>query len=293
MSRPPAKEEGCPTPLAWQDVLSTFRQERTLHSIECCGTRLTAAKLGTGRPLYLLPGFLGDHELFVLTAWLLREECCCVMVDQPSFPAESRSSAHETLETWGRALLQLADELGHQEFHLHSTSFGGLIGLQTMLHTPERVHSASLQCGFSRWMPTVAERVIGALGRHSQRTVGTVAAVQRVQEQNHRHWFPPFDPTRWRFYRDNIASTPIAAASRRAQLAAAVDFSSELTRIDRPVLIVRSEGDGHLASQAQRELLASLPHARNADLDNCGRLPHITHPHRLVKQLRAFWDETA
>ena len=281
-----AAGSGCPTPLSWQEVLQAVRAERQTCSVEHGTVSLSAAMFGRGEPLYLLPGFVGDHELYVLTSWLLREECCCVMLDPPRIKSVSR----DVLEQCGQALLALADQLGHRVFRLHATSLGSLIALRAMLDGPTRVSAASLHCGFAGWKLTMLERWLAALGRRSTRTLGGVKSAVRLQTTNHQCWFPPYDGSRWDYYLQNIAATPLADVSRGALLANSVDLHAELGRILTPILLVNCEGDGRVSAAAQAALAAKLQNTQTDSLDNCGRLPHVTHPHRLVKSFKAFWE---
>lgn len=281
-------DSGCPTPLACQEVLQVVRADSRSYAVDAGPVSMRASVFGAGEPLYLLAGFVGDHELHVLTSWLLREECCCVMLDPPRAETVSR----ETLGQFAKALTAMADEIGHPQFRLHATSFGSLIALRTMLDQPGRVTAASLHCGFAVWRLSLAERLMAAMGRRSGRSLGDFSTAVRLQSVNHRQWFPPFDGARWNFYLQNVTQTPVAEIAFRAAIANAVDLRSELGRIQTPVLLIDSEGDGRISSAAQAELASHLAHSRTDSLDNCGRLPHVTHPHRLVKSLRAFWEET-
>lgn len=283
--------EGCPTPLAWQEVLAAVRAGGRRHQAESRHVTVKATSFGTGAPLYLLPGFFGDHELYVLTSWLLREECCCVMVDPPTIRSRISMSSSTRLKESSAAIFALADELGHGCVRLHGPNFGGMMALQAMIDQPQRVAVASLQCAFPRLRSTFAERMIASVGSRSRRVLGDVRSAMRIQESNHRRWFPPFDHTRWDFYANNIGATVVADVAMRARVAAAVDLSDELKRTHTPVLIIESEGDGPIARSAQQQLSAGLENARVEAIDNCGRLPHVTHPHRLVKLLRSFWEE--
>jgi pimeloyl-ACP methyl ester carboxylesterase len=296
VSAPPAQaaaiQEGCPTPLAWQQVVEAVRREGIPHRIDTAGYAASAVSIGEGPPIYLLPGFLGDHEQFVLTAWLLRDEYCCVMLDPPTIRPAGRVPPDALLTGWAESVLHLADSLGHDRLRIYGTSFGSQLALQMMMTHPERLRAVALHCAFARWRLTPFEKLVVAVGRRSRRTVGAVKSVMRIQQQNNRRWFPPFDTTRWEFHSKNIAATPASAAALRAHVAARVDLRNGLPQAGVPTMLIQTEGDGRAARTAQHELLSGLPNVRVEHLDNTGRLPHITHPHRLAKLLRTFWDDS-
>ena len=206
--------------------------------------------------------------------------------------ARANRTKAASIEQFAAAVLKMADQLGHKQFRLHATSFGSLIALRAMLDYPDRIVAASLHCGFADCRLTLFERMLVSLGLRSRRTLGALRSAVRLQMANHRQWFPPFDGSRWDFYFDNIAATPVADVAQRALWAHALTLDSELDRLLTPVLLLNCEGDGRVSSAAQANLAERLPRCRTESLDNCGRLPHVTHPHRLVKSLKAFWEQT-
>jgi pimeloyl-ACP methyl ester carboxylesterase len=284
--------EGCPTPLAWQQVIESLRQQGVRHQLGSDGQSLSAVCLGEGPPVYFLPGFLGDHELFALTAWLLREEFECVLIDPPADAGNRRAAPQTVLAGWAEGVFRLANQLGHARLRLYGTSLGGLLALQMMSTHPDRLKGVALHCAFPGLRFRVMERCLLSLGIRSGRTLGQVRAAMQIQQSNHRRWFAPFDPTRWEFFADNIAATPVRDAALRARVAGAVDLRERLPQLATRTLLIESEGDGRTAKAAQQQLLAGLPDVCVENLDNSGRLPHITHPHRLVKLLRTFWEHS-
>jgi aminoacrylate hydrolase len=288
----PATQEGCPTPLAWQQVVDSVRREGVSHCCDTETTRMSAVSFGSGPPVYLLPGFLGDHEPVALIGWLLREEFTCVMVDPPASAFSKRVAPADLLGRWADSVLKLADRQGHDRLRIYGTSFGSQLALQMMITDPNRLLSVALHCAFARWRLTLFEKLVVALGRRSRRTVGGLKSAMRIQQQNNRRWFPSFDTTRWEFHRQNIAATPASEAALRAHIAARVDLRAGLPQADVPTLLIQTEGDGPAALAAQEDLLSRLPNVHVEQLDNTGRLPHLTHPHRLMKLLRNFWDDS-
>jgi 3-oxoadipate enol-lactonase/4-carboxymuconolactone decarboxylase len=281
----------CPTPLAWQQVLEAFRHERRLCRVESNGGPLCAWTLGEGPPLYFLNGFVDDESLWALLVWLLREEHMCVICDRPSMERTSARDAHQQLAGLARSVLTIADAQGHDRIALHATSFGCLVALQMLLDEPHRVTRASLQRGFAARRFSWTERSLLSLGCRAQGTMSRLRPAVAIQRLNHRHWFPPFDPTRWDFYEQQLGLTPIRSVADAAWIAGQVDLRTRLQETTTPVLIIQTEGDGQVSTDAQQELVSLLPRAYVQSLDNCGSLPHLTHPHRLANMLRTFRDK--
>jgi pimeloyl-ACP methyl ester carboxylesterase len=269
-------------------VLRQFRDLRQSRTIATASVRLTAWRLGSGPPLYLLPGFAGNHELFALLAWLLKDSRECVLLDPPDLAARSRSRPEAVLRELVEALGRLADELQHESLSLHATSLGGLWALASAVQAPARIRRLSIQAGFARRQFSGVERAgLTALSRWPA-PLSRLPTVRTLLDYNHARWFPPFDLTRWQFCRETLLSTPLPQLALRARLAQQLDLRADLPRVEVPVLLVATEGEGSLLAAAREELTARLPRCRVESLDNTGQLPHVTHPHRLAKLLSTF-----
>lgn len=286
----PAAVEPCPTPLEWRQVLAEFREGRRAIAVEESGVPLTAFTFGRGAPLYFLNPAAGSHEPFALLAWLLREEFQCVFVDYRE---------HGPFTQAGRSLVPMADDvavvadhLRHDTFALCAVGFGALPALQLMLHVPERIESTVLVCGFAGRRYTWLERSLIDWGRILPGRVGSLPGWRRLQEQNHRPWFPPFDASRWEFLADDLGATPTRQLARRLSIADSVDFRPRLGDISVPTLVVRTEGEGQVLTRCQDELEAGLPRVRSEWMHTSGHYPHLTHPHRLAKLVKAFVAES-
>ncbi len=282
--------EGCPTPLDWQQVVASYRVEGEHQRVETRTGPIDLVRFGSGPPLLLLNGFLGNHELFALLAWLLRDEHETIVIDWPVAGRRERGQPHRRLVQLANQLIDVADELGHQQWAVHASSFGCLVALQAMLDHPDRIVRASLQGAFAQRRFSAVERGLMWAARYSGRRLGDYRTARLIQQQNQRSWFPPFDVTRWDFYSQHIGRTPLRDLAERASLAGGVDLTERMAEINKPLLFISCEGDGRLSTTAQRTLAQRIPHSRVESLDNCGSIPHITHPHRLAKLLRQFRD---
>lgn len=282
----PPPGEGCPTPLAWAEVVAAFESEGHLEEVPFAAGTISARRLGTGRPIYFLNGASGDSRLFALTAWLLREEFECIVVEYPRFTDSipPRDYLPRTVD----GLEALRTRLGHSSAAVYGAMFGGLVAAEWLKATP----APALTCGILQ-TPTIAtpwtwlERLLLGTGRRLPGRVTSLPGWKPLQERNHRDWFPPFDPTRWDFLLGNLSETPIRdLAIRMRSTGAAID--ADLSKIRQPVLLIRTEGEGRGHTQHAEELQARLPNARTEWMHTAGHLPFLTHPHRLVKLIRGF-----
>ncbi|MBX3437408.1 MAG: alpha/beta hydrolase, partial [Planctomycetaceae bacterium] len=282
---------GCPPPLMWREVVESFRHQCEVKHWQFQGRAHRASVLGDGPPLYLLNGFWGDAALFALLVWLLKDDYTCVIYDWPGWEAAPAQDADAQLTALAEGVFHIADQLGHSRFALHGTSFGGLVALRMLLDDPHRIERTSLQAGFAARPLSAMERALLQLARLQAKSLGETKTAVAIQRWNHRPWFPPFDATRWEFCEEQMKLTSLYDVTRRVTIAGRVDLRPCLAQIVPPVLVISCEGEGRVVQQAQRELVERIPRGSIVGLDNCGALPHVTHPHRLAKLLRGFRDE--
>ncbi|MBI3863205.1 MAG: alpha/beta hydrolase [Planctomycetia bacterium] len=280
----PAGESGaCPPPLAWQDVLREFHLQAHAWYLDRPNGRISGRMLGSGPPLYFLNGFAGSHELYSLLVWLLRDEFRCVVFD---YPAPVRGSL--TLDGLADDVVAVADTCGDRTFPVYGSSFGSLVALAAMTRHPDRIARAVLQAAFAHRQLSSVERFLISLCHVLPGKLQNVPARMAVQRQNHLRWFPPFDATRLQFYLDCTGRTTLANLARRGSIVRLCDLRPDLSRVEQPVLLIRSEGDGRVLADCCDALARGLPHATVEHLNDTGQIPFLTHPHRLAKLIRAF-----
>jgi pimeloyl-ACP methyl ester carboxylesterase len=283
---PPAS--GCPTPLAWQEVLAAFRSERDEFVLPTSWGEVRLWEFGAGRPLCFLGGAAGDAELFALTAWLLREQYRCLFVALPDPPRDVAVEAY--LPGWGDLTVDTLEARDVADVDVLGVGFGGLIAMQSAWSAPRRVRRLVLQGCVPQREWRMRERLLLKVGRALTRPLGSWPLWRGVVESNHRRWFPPFDGSRWEFLQSNLAATPTQRFVDQMRAWERPAVSARLGDIRQPVLIVRSEGEGKAATAGQEELAKRLPHARVEWMHSSGHFPHVTHPHRLVKLIRDFLE---
>ena len=273
--------EVCPPPLLWQDVRREFLAQSQLRSIDSSAGPLSLRVWGDGPALYLLPGFSCPAELYCLLVWLLRNDFQCVTVESTG---EHRWSINDLAES----LRNVADALEHDSFSVLGANFGAAWGLAAARRMPRQISRLLLLQGFARRRLSFAERMLARLCRFSSGSLKSFPGRVMFQTQNHRRWFPPFDPTRWQYFLDATGEMPLRELSRRAAAIARFDLRSELSGVAVPTLLVRTEGEGQTAAEGQIELERLLPRAEVEWLHTTGQLPYLTHPHRLAKLIRTF-----
>ncbi|NQV25402.1 MAG: alpha/beta hydrolase [Rhodopirellula sp.] len=276
----PASGEGCPTPLAWKQVRTEFLTQSEEFSFSESGLTLSGRILGEGTPLYFLNGISASSTLFCLTAWLLRDEFRCVILD---YPPEARN-----LDQLAQSLDLVATQLGDQQFDLYATSFGTAVALRAMQTSPQKIRQAILQGPLISMKFSVAERLaLGTLGWLPGR-INRLPFRKTVLENNHARWFPPFDITRWKFLLHETGDVPTRDVARRAGMLPGLNLTGTLPEIKTPTLVISSEGEAARHRESAKVLAEYLPNSTLEEISNSGHVPFVTHPHRLVKMIRPF-----
>lgn len=279
--------EACPPPLVWQEVLKTFHQDSEPWELDRGSRRLYGRAWGNGPSLYLLNGFVGTAELYALLVYLLRDSFRCVLFDTISNPKNrgSRVSIHDAAED----LFAAADLHDHRSFRVFAPSFGAAIALQAALEQPDRIAGMVLQHGFASRRLSLAERLLTRWYRRSRSTLSTLPWRRRIQELNHRRWFPPFDGTRFEFLVESTGKIPLSDLAQKAATLNEVQLEDRLPQIKTPVMLVRTEGQGRLETAGHEALENGLPNVHVEWLHSTGLHPYLTHPHRLAKLLKTFF----
>jgi pimeloyl-ACP methyl ester carboxylesterase len=285
--------EGCPTPLGWADVLESVRAESAAWSLEVDGAVLHGRTLGAGRPVYFLNGITGDWELFCLLAWVLRDEFRCVLFDYRSRDSNEQASVESrpwrlTPSRLVQDLMALADSQHDSSFSVLAAPFGSLTALSALLERPERIERAVLLGGFAHRRLSRFERLLCGLGRYLSGDLSRVPLRATLQRTSHQRGFPPFDATRWDFFARNTCRTSIRDLAERASVMGTFDVRGQLSRIDRPVLLIRTEHEGAIFAAGEDELERDLLRATSELIPLAGQLAYLTHPHRVAKAVRSF-----
>jgi len=278
--------EPCPTPLAWEQVLAAFRNQSRPFTCQRAGYLISGRQWGMGPPLYFLGGLTGDHELFSLTAWLLRDHFRCVLYDYPSVSGR----LHPV--DWADDLMAVADSLNDNCFSIVATSLGGIPALTGMRSYPQRIERAVLQGAFAYRRLRLAERTLIRVCLQLPGSIGSLPFRRKIHTANHRSWFPPWDHTRWQFFEDNTGRTSIRAAAQRAKAVQVFDARPWLKEVQAPVMLIRGEGEGLVTSNCLDELETGLVDCRSEPLHTTGHVPWLTHPHRFAGLVRDFLLES-
>ena len=98
---------------------------------------------GSGPPVICLHGIGGDAQGFALQLEGLGDTMRVISWSMPGYSG-SAPLDNQSFGTLAKAVLRLADALGHEKVHLIGNSIGGMIALETAIAAPERVKTLAL-----------------------------------------------------------------------------------------------------------------------------------------------------
>lgn len=279
--------EPCPTPLNWKEVVGSVFEDSQPISVPLDGGTLNVDVYGRGPAIYFLGGATGSNRLFALTAYLLRDEYTCVLLN----PVEWHKRPQAPLQQVSQGIIRLANSLGHTLLSLYGAGAGCHQALALFEQHPDRIGHLMLQSPALRQPTLYREKCLLWLGQWQKRPVAMLPGWLKIQVQNHERYFPPFDTTRFQFLLDDLGVTSIQQASYRWLAESQADWRSLAPQIRCPKLVIRCEGEGATLARLCEEFTAHVPGCRIEWLHTTGHYPYLTHPHRLVKLLKQFLTE--
>lgn len=282
--------EPCPAPLMWQEICENYYRESVPWEITRGSDLITGRTWGCGKPLYLLNNFAATAELYALVAWLLRDEFRCVVFDVTTPDRSSARRNRPTMQDFASDLFSVADAQGDSRFSLFGAGFGAAVALQATLDQPARIDGLILQHGFAKRRLSFFERLLTALCRRSRLSLDRLPQRRRFQAVNHQPWFPPYDHSRFEFLVESTGQLPLCDLARRAMAVNQFDVTNRLHEIHCPVMLLRTEGEGRKASESQSELEKLMDHPRVEWMHSAGQHPYLSHPHRVAKVIRSFFQ---
>ena len=244
---------------------------------------------GQGPTVIFLSPIGGCAALFSLTAYLMKEDFRCVIVEWgcPSY------SPRATMQTFLADLKSIIEQQAGEPVLLAGCGFGGVLALEYAARYPHQVSQLVVQAVSIKRQLSVPERWLAWLWQNTTRLLKDVPLRMSVQTTNHRDWFPPLDTDRWAWYLEVTGQIPARLAITQARAWHQLDLRASLPQVTCPVLCVETEGMGPTTQNQQTAVAELLPDAHRTPLHSTGMHPYLTHPHRWAKLIRQFVADPA
>lgn len=234
--------------------------------------------------LVLLHAGMGSARRFYAWVPILGRDCRVVRLDLRGHGAsEIPGPDGLTLDRLARDVIELADHLGAERFHLAGASGGAIIALAVAIRSPARVRTLAAFATTPGLKPSNVNAERWAAEIHAKGVRGFLR--DRIAD---RFDLVKVEPGFVDWFLDESAKTSPELLARFVSLMATVDLTEELGRIRCPTLAVVPEHDP-LSSMAQYEVLRDrIP---DCEFVVYHGLPHnITDaaPARCAEDLRRF-----
>ena len=258
-----------------------------MEQIEVDGLRIAYERVGSGPPLVLVHGYVGDG----LTTWRRQIEELCDEFTVVAWDAPGVGRSSDPPESFGMAgyadcLASFADALGLGSAHVVGLSFGGALALELYRRHPTVPMTFVLVSAYAGWA--------GSLPAHE--------AERRLQQALTLSGLSPAEfvdallPTMF------CASTPLDVVAefgatmrefhpdgfRCIARAAAEDLRDVLASVEIPTLLVYGDRDERAPMEVAERLRASIPTSSLVVLRGAGHLCNVEAPEEFNREVRAF-----
>jgi pimeloyl-ACP methyl ester carboxylesterase len=256
---------------------------------------LHSESLGQGQPVLFLPGLGGDHRAFAGIQKSLSPNYRCISIDHRDSGSSPRAIKAYTLDDMAADVVALLDSNGIDQADVVGHSMGGMISLHLALAAPDRIRSLVLMSCHPRnypWKTALVESWVRLRKQLSPiefahatlpwllgpATYENVAHISGMIRHAERHPNPQ----------------EADAFTRQALAVLVHDVQDSLHSLDMPILLLSGDSDRVTPPETTRVIADHAPHAYFELIENCGHLPHIESPTRLISLLNRWLpDPTA
>jgi 2-succinyl-6-hydroxy-2,4-cyclohexadiene-1-carboxylate synthase len=262
------------------------------------GLGLEVERLGTGPPFVLLHGFTGARDDFADHAARFAEYATVVSFDHRGHGSSDKPPdvACYTFDRLTADTIDVADQLGLEQFTLLGHSMGGMVARRLALAHPERVRSLILMDtspGLPESIDPDLADAAAALALEGDMdllrqildeadTLGSEAD-QRVRRE--RPGYVEYCARKW----DEIA--PASYAGLLREIVHQPDQLDEMRAISAPTLVIVGEEDEHFVPAA-RAMAAAVPVCELVVIPDAGHSPQFENPDAYAAAIEGFLART-
>jgi pimeloyl-ACP methyl ester carboxylesterase len=261
-----------------------------VEQVEVSGLRIAYERAGSGPPLVLVHGYVGDGP----TAWRrqiddLSDEFTVVAWDAPGAGGSSDPPASFGLRDYADCLADFVDAIGLRRPSVAGLSFGGALALALYRQHPSVPATLILASAYAGWagsLPAdVAEQRLRQALELANRTpaefVGALLPTM-FSESTPAQVVEEFGATMLEFHPEGFRAMARASAE---------DVSDVLPRIDVPTLLVYGDNDVRAPRNVAEDLHAAIPRSTLVVLRGVGHVCNVEAPGQFNREIREFLRE--
>jgi 3-oxoadipate enol-lactonase len=193
-----------------------------------------------------------------------------------------------SIESIGRALIAVLDDLGIARFSFCGVSLGGMIGMWLGAEAPDRVERLVLACTGAR----LGTRELYAERAAAVRERGVEIVVEGARER----WFSPSfrDSDEAERVLADLRSTPAEGYAACCEAVGAFDFRERLGEVAPPTLVIFGEEDPVTPPPVVDELAGGIRDARRVvGIPGAAHLANVEQPGRFAEAVLSHLPERA
>lgn len=263
-------------------------------------TYLCYEEQGQGEPLLLLPGLGMGRSYYRLATPLLSRQFRVITVDPRGIGESDRTVRPFTAEMWADDFAALMSQLRLDRVHVLGSSHGGCMAMAMALRHPALVRSLTLVGAFSeldRLMELnfqyrkklvqrhgMGEELAGHIGLWTmgRRFLETEAA-EAVLRGNETA-VKANSPETYVALLDSILHWGRRLPGQRGE----PTVTTQLHRIDCPVLALTGDDDHFIPSSFSRRIVDQVPNGTYLEIPGCGHIPFLEQPGVAAEAVQQF-----
>ena len=210
-----------------------------------------------------------------------------VRYDQRGHGASPVPPGPYRIDDLGRDLVQLLDRLGLKRVSFCGLSLGGMVGLWLGINTPERIDRLLVCSAAARMMrpEDYAQRAWHV------REHGVASVAGAVLSRWFTSDFAARQPRTVDWVRGLLLSTPPEGYAGACEALQAMDLRSDLSRIEKPTLVIAGADDQATPVQQSREIGRHIRHSKVVVIAGASHLANVVQPEVFTDHILSFLNQ--
>lgn len=258
-----------------------------MDEIEVGGLGIAFERRGTGPPLVLLHGFVGNGQEWRRQIDDLSDEFTVVAWDAPGSGRSSDPPETFRLADYADCLAAFIDAIGLARPHIAGLSFGGALALELYRRHPTIPVSLVLASAYAGWAGSLPDEII------EQRLQQTLRAADSPPDQLVHSMIPtmfsgspPAAPVE--AFTEIMLEIHPAGLRAMARSLAEADLRDILPRITVPTLLLYGDEDVRAPLTLAQALHGKIPASRLVVMPGVGHMSSVEAPERFNAEVRSF-----
>lgn len=253
------------------------------------GRTIVYRRAGSGPPIVLLHGFIGDSRMWRPQLEGLADRFTLIAWDAPGAGSSDESSPNFGIADWADALAGFLAVLAIDRAHVVGLSWGGLLAQELYRRTPSIVGSLVMADTYAGWGGSLGKRVA------AERLAAAVSDAELPPEEFVTRYLPAMfsadaPALLRREMADMMDGTHPIGFRTMAQALAAADTRSLLETIRVPTLLIWGDADARSPLPVGEAIHGLTPGSQLVVLASAGHISNMEQPEPFNAAVRAFCE---